>query len=700
MHLRTAQSPVKKSAQSADLNLCMNFLKFLVNIITVLAFTAEPLLAAQAKANFNKRFNQFLQLTEIHKRKVTLKEFYEKTKSFIPLEARKQIEEVVAKNGDQVLPQFQVSKVKYKGKELPQISFVEGKNSGIITLLDGYYNKKNNDVFRFGEQTFTIEDLNDLPKLAQSLETQASTALKKERTPASVGGGEVGLIPISAEQLKTLNEDQRQALIKYYIEVLSELEKFQSKIQTSQSKKIKKQSLLLNALIQQLHADNKLSAGMKCVVAGWVGTVVQKITNGCDPDKYNSDCLECNPDYGWFWNRSGYSEADSLCVPANNGQQQIACNPILYGYALVNSVRKVFCVDKKNDGGTSAACAKRSSVEKRAQQPVESLTRIVGQVNDLWSQTKSLCADYTTPPRTGSRVEDVGQKKECENLKTRVAAIKAEFCSAAKTNASNASKALKAACDQFQAPAAAAAPAPAPGGRAKGIEAAPAAPAPVPVTPSIAPPPAPAPVTPTPAAEPPAPESPAPGEGDPPAPPPPPTPGQTEQCPLPVMGSNCEEWTNDCLKKKGYFIAKQGSFAVPPERTCDDTPTTELTKPAYCLQSGKTVDVYQCACKPGFNNLTIPENVYYCDSQPHEQEKSDGGYEPRPKPERSSGILGWFGANWSSLLAIILAGGVGYYMYTAQKKQIESAYDRYFIANPPTPPIPLPPPRTAPGTRQ
>ena len=430
---------------------------------------------------------------------------------------------------------------------------------------------------------------------------------------------------------------------------------------------------------------------------------MQRTAPDCTAGIYNSGCLECNPDYGWFWNRSGYSEADSLCVPANNGQQRIACNPILYGYAAVAPQKKVLCVDKKNDGGTSAACAKRSLVAKRATSPVEDLIRIVGQVNDLWSQTKSLCADYTTPPNTGSRVEDVGQKKECENLKTRVAAIKAEFCSAAKTKASNASKALKAACDQFQAPAVAGPATPKVATEKEGVEASTdgagssAAPATVTPTPVPAAPPAPPPPAPPPAA---------------PAPvttttqvsaPPPPAQGGGSAPKSPQGGPSADCNQIETMLKSAEAVPQCNELAKPAYQNCgimtgcDDANKVQLKKDGgqiKCTTGDNTTnsDIHKCACAPNGSFDTTKE-IYICSSAT--TAAGSAVAEASPKKEAN-----WLDKNWGGIFKVILAiftAGLVYAITDNSAKAYDKNVKKIIDANPPTPPIPLPPPRIVPG---
>jgi hypothetical protein len=708
----------------------MGLLKLVVNILSLFAMVSEPVMAAQAKANYNKSFNEFLKLTEVHKRQVTLREFYQKTEKYLPTEIRKQVLALVNEQGDKLMPKIQVSKVNYRGKQTPAISFVEGKTSGVVTLLDGYHTGQNNEVFKFGDDVYSVTDFDSLPTLARDLEYNANTSLKKERMPSSVTES----FPDISKVWGKLNQQQRYEMLKKLQEILKISVQIQESITQPTKQKNQNNSTSQNFIelaIQKANAlgivikGDQITRGTPCIAkGGWPGmwtfeSVAKAAQRDVDPKN-----LICVPSFS----KGSYSEKYYKHCRTDN----TTCNPFIYG---LDNEKKPRCIPAADPISTLDSCGKYLTPENmvlRGSTVTEFNNHLTNVSNNI-SWTDRTCERYIVTNRTKTLIDSMNreagrtpQKDLCDKLQSRTRELKSLYCKDARVNTD---KLFKDFCSTSTPPTAAAAAAAAPGsadtttsttlkvnpglpegeaaagtdrggsqggdqgGEAQGNgstggtdgsqgggnESA------EPVTEGEA-------------------QTPPRGAVQPP-----------EFCPIPANNVSCDEWEkNPCLRKNGYMVgyhSKDFRLNSAPQKSVDkickasgwfnDYPKATAIPDTNCWppkdqQSSRVIQ--KCECESNSYELIYDRGSesYSCVKNSRESNDSSYGSSSRDKGSWFSKNKGWL----FPMFAILLAGLVGYLAFSSQKKQIEKAADPFFVANPPTNGlIPLPPPRTGTGIR-
>jgi hypothetical protein len=694
----------------------MGLLKLVVNILSLFAMVSEPVMAAQAKANYNKSFNEFLKLTEVHKRQVTLREFYQKTEKYLPTEIRKQVLALVNEQGDQLMPKIQISKVNYRGKQTPAISFVEGKTSGVVTLLDGYHTGQNNEVFKFGVNIYNVNEFDSLPSLARDLQNNANTSLKKERMPSSVNE----VFPDISKVWEKMSQKQRIEFIKSTIQILEASEQLQNEVLKSQNSKIpakKTSSIYLKAAIKELWAAGaqsqlkQIRSGYSCIApGGWPGKWVSTKPNS-EWKSYTEDLdestLKCQQQWG------NWPAGKRVCAENN-----IPCNPYIFGVQNGISI----CVGGSSyTNDTVKKCSEVYKPENLASNARgKNFYAFIESLSEATKENSSICAKYNSSnakyieTRANNFNKDP-QFEICSTLQKRMDGMKSEFCKFDNAKASSAF------CQQPAIAPASAAATPVEDGSI--------------TTPNTTQPSANPGVTeksPTTKYRDTSPEvsndtskatddssqfgeisAAAESQDGSTDAPPRDTAPQPEACDLPPNDASCEAWEKDCLKRNGYMVGyfendnrgynnksrKSIGDICKASGWLDSYPKAEALPQTRCNPINSKRDtraIQQCRCESDSYNLIFDSRSerYSCVKNSSESSSRDYG----SRREKS-----WFAENKSWLFpmfAILLAGLVGYLAFSSQKKQIQKAADPFFVANPPTSGlIPLPPPRTGTGIR-
>lgn len=269
----------------------------------VLAF--QPSAFALSKEQ-NTALNQFFEDTQLTKREVSLKEFYEKTKSVYPESVRKEMKALIDQNPSAKLPKIAVSKIKNaKGEEEVQLQFVHDGESAIVTIVgkDGVFAKVGKEVIRY-------EDMITVDKATKSFDKGISPSgrIATDRNPSSIPSSKP--IFLKAKDLMKLDKNSQRKYYKNFRDLLETMEDIQQMSLPKKTSALEKSQIdmFVSLFVSEAHAADA-DVGKQCIVGGYVSTfavhsATKKLSCGHGDAKIRQDCA---------------------------GSDQVLCNPVVYG---------------------------------------------------------------------------------------------------------------------------------------------------------------------------------------------------------------------------------------------------------------------------------------------------------------------------------------------------------------------------------
>lgn len=176
----------------------------------------EPaLLAAGTKINPNSDIKAFLENSQITLRTMTIKELYSRTSKDLPDSVRADFETFISKQGNALVPKFDVNKVTGpNGEELYQIQAVQDGKAVSMTFVLG------KEVFmKLNGTNFTWTEMSDVRQVMAKagLEPKEIQENFPNRKPASNR-------TLSADQILRLNKDQKKIYFKQFRNLLDSMD--------------------------------------------------------------------------------------------------------------------------------------------------------------------------------------------------------------------------------------------------------------------------------------------------------------------------------------------------------------------------------------------------------------------------------------------------------------------------------------------
>ncbi len=295
------------------LNLAFQILSNTIVISAIFSFVFLPV--AQGAAA--EKHQQLISKSEIQtaflksglNKSMTVSEFYQKNKKLFPVESLNSINEFVKSNGDQRMPEFEVSSSKNtNGEEVPVVRILQ---NGELISVNIYGDP--NVYAQFDGIKLSAEDFINFNNLPEKVYSENLRLRKKTDSPDGLQKSIFQYPAISATVLKSMTEIQRAEYILNMRLLWNDARSVLFQIDKIKSKKSSPTNSLFQFFIADAQAANKAQSGQDCLVAGYVTQYTGKI---CDQNKIKDN----------YANDSLFASAATFCK-----SPQISCNPLVFG---------------------------------------------------------------------------------------------------------------------------------------------------------------------------------------------------------------------------------------------------------------------------------------------------------------------------------------------------------------------------------